>query len=394
MGDGKCDLSFFSNLAMSEGARVTRSSSSGKRSEPSETSTAKQPPLKKASTENLLSEYTLFGIENPLLDISAVVTPELLAKYEVKSNDAILADEKHKPLYADLVNNFDVSYSAGGAAQNTLRGAQWLLPPKSTVYVGAVGKDENADKLREVAKDEGLRTEYQISEDTPTGVCGVLITGHERSLVTDLQAANTYKVSHLQSKEIWSLVENANYFYVGGFFLTVSPESANLIAKYAAAHDKMFTMNLSAPFISQFFKDPLDALAPYWDIVFGNEAEAIAYSESHDLKLTNISEIAAHISKLPKENSKRQRTVVITQGAEPTLVAIDGVVTEYPVVAVNSTKIVDTNGAGDAFVGGYLAGLVLGKDIAECVRAGQYVASEVIQQSGPTYPKIKNFEFK
>ncbi len=90
----------------------------------------------------------LFGIENPLLDISAVVKPELLEKYHLKSNDAILAGEAHKELFKELVRDYQVQYIAGGAAQNSCRGAQWLLPPNSTVYVGAVGQDQNADKLR------------------------------------------------------------------------------------------------------------------------------------------------------------------------------------------------------------------------------------------------------
>ncbi|KAJ3392022.1 adenosine kinase [Entophlyctis sp. JEL0112] len=350
------------------------------------------PPKKAAVAKH--AEYTLFGIENPLLDISAHVDDEILAEYGLKSNDAILAEEKHKSIYKALEEKYKVSFGAGGAAQNTLRGAQWLLPPKSTVYVGAVGKDSNADRLRAAAAADGLRTEYMVDETLPTGVCGVLITGQDRSLVTDLQAANTYKPTHLQTAEIWGLVENASVLYVGGFFLTVSPESANLLAKHAASTNKVFAMNLSAPFIAQFFKAPLDELAPYWDLLFGNESEALTYAESHDIKTKDIGEIAAHLSKLPKENQSRKRTVVITQGRDPTIVAIDGVVTEYPVIEVADSKIVDTNGAGDAFTGGYLAGYVLGKDVKECVRAGQYVASEVIQQSGSTYPKVKNFEFK
>ena len=33
---------------------------------------------------------------------------------------------------------------------------------------------------------------------------------------------------------------------------------------------------------------------------------------------------------------------------------VDGKVTEYPVIPIKSADIVDTNGAGDAFVGGKL----------------------------------------
>jgi adenosine kinase len=42
----------------------------------------------------------------------------------LKANDAILAQEKHMGLYEDLLNNYDAKLIAGGAAQNTARGAQ------------------------------------------------------------------------------------------------------------------------------------------------------------------------------------------------------------------------------------------------------------------------------
>ncbi|KAJ3209260.1 adenosine kinase [Dinochytrium kinnereticum] len=338
------------------------------------------------------SDYALLGLENPLLDISAVVDKAFLAKYNLKDNDAILAGDEHKPIYNELINNFKVDYVAGGAAQNTLRGAQWLLPPRSTVFLGAIGNDEYGNRLKTVAAEDGLRTEYMVNQEVPTGKCGVLITGHHRSLVTDLQAANTYTIEHLKKPEIMALVENAKYFYVGGYFLTVSPETANFVAEHAAAKNKVFMMNMSAPFIPQFFKAQLDALAPYWDILFGNEAEALSYSESHALGLTDVKAIALHLLTLPKVNATRPRTVVITQGREPTIVAHhdaagNPVVEEFPVHLVEEEKIVDTNGAGDAFCGGYLAAFVSGKGVQECVLAGQYVAAVVIQRTGPTFPR-------
>lgn len=59
---------------------------------------------------------------------------------------------------------------------------------------------------------------------------------------------------------------------------------------------------------------------------------------------------------------------------------------QYPVIFVPKEKLVDTNGAGDAFVGGFLSQLVVGKDLPECVRAGNYAANVVIQRSGATVP--------
>jgi sugar/nucleoside kinase (ribokinase family) len=44
--------------------------------------------------------------------------------------------------------------------------------------------------------------------------------------------------------------------------------------------------------------------------------------------------------------------------------------TVFVSLQVSADKIVDTNGAGDAFVGGFLSQLACGKDISECCRAG------------------------
>lgn len=58
---------------------------------------------------------------------------KLLEKYGLKANDAILAEEKHMGLYDDLIQNHDAKLIAGGAAQNTARGAQVGSPShKST----------------------------------------------------------------------------------------------------------------------------------------------------------------------------------------------------------------------------------------------------------------------
>lgn len=43
------------------------------------------------------------------------------------------------------------------------------------------------------------------------------------------------------------------------------------IAKVALSNDRPFVMNLSAAFISQFYKEPLMQALPYVDVLFGNE---------------------------------------------------------------------------------------------------------------------------
>ncbi|KAL6809258.1 Ribokinase-like protein [Trichoderma sp. SZMC 28013] len=333
-------------------------------------------------------EYALICLENPLLDIQAVGDQALLDKYSLKANDAILAEEKQIPIYEDLLNNFDAKLIAGGAAQNTARGAQYILPPNSVVYFGGVGNDKYAAILRDAVKAAGLRVEYRVDEAHPTGRCGVVITGHNRSLCTDLGAANHYGLDHLKKPEIWALVENAEVFYIGGYHFTVSPPAIMELAKEAAEKNKVFVVSLSAPFIPQFFKEVVDASAPYWDYVIGNEAEAAAYAEAHNLPSKEPKDVVKVLANLPKENNKRKRIAIITQGTEPTLVATQGEeeVKVFPVRPIDPALINDTNGAGDAFAGGLVAGIVQGESLEASVDKGQWLAKLSIQELGPSYP--------
>lgn len=70
-------------------------------------------------------------------------------------------------------------------------------------------------------------------------------------------------------------------------------------------------------------------------------------------KTDDISEIARSISKMPKLNNKRQRIVIITQGDKPVCVAIGHEVKYHNIIKLEPEQIVDTNGAGDSFVGLY-----------------------------------------
>ena len=58
-----------------------------------------------------------------LSNLNSYSDAALLQKYGLKDNDAILAEEKHMGLYDELLG-LDAKLIAGGAAQNTARGAQ------------------------------------------------------------------------------------------------------------------------------------------------------------------------------------------------------------------------------------------------------------------------------
>lgn len=288
--------------------------------------------------------------------------------------------------YQELTAMKGATYTAGGSVQNSLRVAQWVLEkPNCTVFFGSVGKDDFSKILAEKARADGVNVRYQYQADHPTGTCGVLVTGHHRSLCAYLAAANHFTIDHIELPENRKYIEHAEYFYISGFFLTVSPPTIQAIAKHALATNRLFMMNLSAPFLSQFYKEPMMDAMPYVDILFGNEDEATVFATEQNFDTNDLSEIALRIAQLPKQKEARSRVVVITQGSKSVLLAQDGKVIEVPVDKLPLEKIVDTNGAGDAFVGGFLAQLIMKKGYVECIRCGIWAARQIIQRSGCTF---------
>ena len=250
--------------------------------------------------------------------------------------------------------------------------------------------DSYGETLERCALEDGVRVVYQKNADVPTGTCAVLVNGGERSLVANLAAANTFSHAHLDTPDAKDALSLAKIVYISGFFLTVSLESILTVAKRCVSDGKIFSMNLSAPFIIQFFGDQLAACMPYADFIFANESEAATYGEVHGYG-SDLNTIALKIAAQPKASGTLPRTVVFTQGSNATIVACNGKIATFDIDPLPKELLVDTNGAGDAFVGGFLSQLVLDKPIAECVRAGHFAARTIIQRSGCTFPRECSF---
>merc|ERR1712224_1057572 len=275
----------------------------------------------------------------------------------------------------------NVKYIAGGATQNSIRVAQWMLQSSgATAYMGCIGNDANGNKMKEAWAADGVATKYMVDSSTPTGVCAVLINTPERSLCTNLNAANNFKVDHLKKPDNWKICEAAKVIYSAGFFITVCPDAMRAACAEANKHGGLYCMNLSAPFLMMVppFKAVFVNTIPLVDFLFGNETEARTWAETEGWETDDVAFIATRLSLIPSAKGKK-RHVVFTQGADCTIVAHNGHITTYEIVKLAKEKIVDTNGAGDAYVGGFLAGLAKGKGIADCHKAGSY-ACEIIQQ--------------
>lgn len=257
--------------------------------------------------------------------------------------------------------------------------------PDESAFLGCVGTDAFGKQLEDSATADGVKVHYMKDESTPTGTCAVLVKDGERSLIANLAAANNFKPSHLENAESKAIYESASLYYIAGFFLTVSVDALKIVADHAVENNKTFCLNLSAPFIIDFFGDQVATALEYADYLFCNESEAAAYAKKHELG-EDLKEVALKIAASPKKGSK-PRTVIFTQGSESTIVACNGKVEEFKVTPLPKEELVDTNGAGDAFVGGFLAGLLAEKEVGACVEYGHSAARFIIQQSGCTLTK-------
>lgn len=105
------------------------------------------------------------------------------------------------PLYQELIDNYATEYIAGGATQNSIRVAQWMLrkfqSPDATAFIGCVGQDKFGETLKTCATRDGVAVYYRVDENLATGTCAVLVRHGERSLVANLAAANAYTLAHL-----------------------------------------------------------------------------------------------------------------------------------------------------------------------------------------------------
>ena len=128
-----------------------------------------------------MSEFaSLVCLGNPLLDIQATVNAEYLSKYGLKENDAILVDaasqDPKMAIFDELLQFEDVKFIAGGAAQNTARGAAYVLGAGQVGYFGSVGQDKFSSKLLAENTAAGVRSYYQEQATVGTGKCCLLYT--------------------------------------------------------------------------------------------------------------------------------------------------------------------------------------------------------------------------
>lgn len=84
----------------------------------------------------------------------------IVVRYKIPKDQAILAQKHHEGLYEDLVNSFEIDYTAGGATQNTMRFVSWILGKNNAniaTFCGCIGDDYFGKMMEKKAKGDGVK---------------------------------------------------------------------------------------------------------------------------------------------------------------------------------------------------------------------------------------------
>jgi len=199
----------------------------------------------------------------------------------------------------------------------------------------------------------------------------VLITPDaERTMNTYLGVSE-----HLSEKNLDpGAIAASEYLYIEGYLVTsATGRSAAIRARQLAEQAGVkVALSLSDPGIVAHFRDGLKAMiGKQVDLLFCNEAEALAWTASDNIRLA-----AAQLTQVA-------RTFVITLGSRGALV-YDG--DELSEIAGRPVSAVDSNGAGDMFAGAFLYGITHGMAFALAGKFACMAAASVVSQFGPRLP--------
>ncbi|RUS88427.1 hypothetical protein EGW08_003823, partial [Elysia chlorotica] len=343
-----------------------------------------------------MSEKTypcLLGFGISLLDIIIDGSQQLLVKYNLPANGEVrvLEPDELISIFQDVkkLEKEKVHFSPGGATLNAIKVAQWCLGRDGrTVVLSCINDDSTGQTLRQAMASAGVDALFQVKTGAPTGSCLAICSGSDRCLVTYGGVSYDLSEDILDEETTKTAVEGAQFFYCSGYSLVGCFEAVERLALHANGYsEKVFALNMAATYVCQQYADRFKSILPLVDVLFGNQSEACALSKACGLQADSCEEIALQLSSWKRQDEKRQqRVVVITQGALPVLLAVDQTVKSFPTPVVPDGEMVDANGAGDAFVGGFLSSLMKSQTYEAAVAAGHRAAGFVLRQRGCRLP--------
>lgn len=264
-------------------------------------------------------------------------------------------------MYSDtpgpLAHANDLTLGIGGAESNFAIALQRLGTPAT--WIGRVGDDSLGEKVSRELRAEGLTVHSIIDPAAPTGL-----------MIKERRVAQAIRVwyyreasagSHLTAADLPpGVVESAALLHITGITTALSDSAASAIT---AAIDKACGAGVPVSFDvnhrTSLWRDR-DATPVYRHVASQATIVFAGYDEARLIapEATGVPEVAAAIAALGPSH------VIIKLGADGCYALADGISTAHPAVPI---RPVDTVGAGDAFVAGYVSEFVAGQDLSVCI---------------------------
>lgn len=257
-----------------------------------------------------------------------------------------------------------------------------------TLFIGAVGRDAFAADAKKFYRTEGIAARFVEKPPHATGTAAILVNASgQNEIVVALGANSALRPDDVPVAALRSAL----------VVVTQHENDLRTVADIlrAARRAGAITIHNPAPMRADF--DP--ALLRHVDILIPNESEFAALINQHAArgakKISAASVASLSTAKLHALcRSLGVAHVLVTLGAKGVFVSRPNGPTLIP---SHRVKVVDTTGAGDAFCGGFAAGLVkFNGDLLAAARFGNAIAALSVTKFGtapsmPTEKEIARF---
>jgi sugar/nucleoside kinase (ribokinase family) len=317
----------------------------------------------------------LYGIGNPLMDI--IVRSEMSALDILGAVPGSMNLVDYEKQQRALNSGSLVRQLPGGSCANTVRGARWLLRVAGSTalagYTGGVGNDRAGSAFEALLDAEGVEP-MLARKNTPTGSSVIVVTpDSQRTMFTYLGACRD-----LQPEDIKvDAIRSAKILHFTGYMWdTPNQEQAAATAVEHARRSKtVVSFDVADRFVVDRYRESLTAWIPgRVDLLFANEQELQALTGEQTGGETTL--MAA---------SKFAPRIVMKTGPQGCLVLDNGSISHSPAYGGDA---LDTTGAGDAFAGGYLFGLIQKQSVRNCARIANRLAGGIVTVDGCNYDAL------
>ena len=360
-------------------------------------------PLFESKPKDHTELFSILGIGDPIVDIISEIDSKTVKENGLKLGDSIFASEdcnnKNTEMFDLLESMPSVSYVPGGSVQNTLRVLSGCLNNDiinrklfQISMLGSLGDDLYQKKILRSLEDIGVNPFLETLEGDKTSRCGVGIFKKEKLFVTQLRASKRLSDKFID-KNLDKILEH-QAFMIEGYLVQNKFDMLKKLCDAYYKRNKTIILTLSAKFIVQFHYEKIIELANKADIIAGSMEEAVELAGNKGETPQEIFENIFRKLK-PKEN----RLLVITDGGNGAFCARYDYKNNHLISflqcfanKLKEEEIRDLNGAGDAFLGGFLSEYMKGNDIYDCCKKGINAATIILKNVGCTFPKKTKFQ--